>query len=166
LVGSKHPKDPTVFRSGFAEFQINLRADDRPVLELIQSYLGCGRFTIGKPRPHDRRPNPLLNLCVSRVGDLWNVVVPHFERHPLYAKKSRDFAIWCRGVELLYRIAQRPRRAKRGGAGRLLSWAPEELAEFTKIMEALRDVRRFDGTPTVDLPASGLCSDQGLLFGP
>jgi hypothetical protein len=169
LAHSRHPQDHDTFRSGFAEVQINLRADDRPILKLIQSYLGCGRFTIGKPRLHQRRPNPLLLLCVSRTRELKNVIIPHFERHPLFAKKSRDFTIWRQGVELLYRVAQRPRRAKRGvgcGAGRVASWSPQELAEFTAIAEALRDVRRFDGLPPSDPPVNGNShpEQQGLMF--
>jgi hypothetical protein len=171
LACSRNPKLPGAFRSGFAEFQINLRADDRPILELIQSFLGCGRFTVGKRMVNHRRPNPLLMLCVSRTNELHNIVIPLFERHPLHAKESRDFAIWRRGVELLYRVARRPRRAQRGvgcGAGRMASWTAEELSEFTEIMEALRDVRRFDAPPSSEVPAHrrGRVDGQVLLFGP
>ncbi len=106
LAHSRHPEDPSTFRLGFAEFQINLHSDDRPILEVIPSFFGRGRFSVGTPMVHRRRPNPLLMFCISRTSELKNVVIPHFERHPLHAKKSRDFVIRRQGVELLDRVAR------------------------------------------------------------
>jgi LAGLIDADG endonuclease len=83
--------------TGIAKFVIAPRDDDRPILEEIRAFLGCG--TVHARFHHAGKPQS--RISVPRVDDLANVVIPTFERFHLRAKKSRDFHIWCRGVRLI-----------------------------------------------------------------
>lgn len=147
-------------------FQINLRCDDLPILEQIQSYLGCGTIyqVIVKSRDGCNR-RPQSQWVVFRNSELMRIVIPHFERYPLRAKKARDFIIWRKGVELLHQIGKRPRRGRPSGTGRLPSWTDLEKREYQSLAVTLRAVRHFDSSETSGL-AAPLCADrdQGRLF--
>ncbi len=156
LAHCKEKHDPTLFRSGFGEFAIALRSDDRPILEQIQSFFGCG-YVRDRPRfpARDGGVNPGVSFNVSRVRDLATILVPHFEQYPLHAKKSRDFLIWRRGVELLYRVKQKPRKTRGShtyGCGQMPSWTPEEKAEFAELMNSLKAQRRYKAPPLPEPP--------------
>ncbi len=141
------------FTTGAAKFVIALRADDRSILELIQSYWQCGSIhrrvgPIGRPQ---------FRLSVSCCADLAEIVVPHFENHPLRAKKRRDFAIWKTGVQLIRRITQKPLQGHRGFRPK---WTDANKAEFRAITEALNAGRRYDVAPVAVLHTNG----QPTLF--
>jgi hypothetical protein len=34
-----------------------------------------------------------------RLEDLWQVIVPHFERYPLLSKKANDFLLWKKALD-------------------------------------------------------------------
>jgi hypothetical protein len=76
------------------EASIQLRRDDRPILEEIHARLGIGsiydRATANKNRPND---NPQSQWKIGNGRDV-SVLVALFERYPLRAKKARDFEIW------------------------------------------------------------------------
>jgi len=67
------------------EFEMELRADDREILERIRYTLGCGRiYHLGYERygwyPHAK-------MKISNIKDLTEVLLPFIDRHPLQAKK-------------------------------------------------------------------------------
>jgi hypothetical protein len=70
-------------------FQINLRIDDAPVLEALRVAFG------GTICYEAARKNGAPNCCWSVVAkrDLARLI-EYFDRFPLRAKKSRDYAIW------------------------------------------------------------------------
>jgi hypothetical protein len=167
LARSRHPKHPEIYRSGFATFEINMRLDDRPILDQIQSFFGFGSITEHESYSEDRDAEDQAKLVCTRVRPLKGIIIPHFEQFPLRAKKARDFQIWREAVQLLYQVAMRPRKAKRGkggGAGRIASWTPDELARFTEFCLALGDVREFNAPPPVLTTPPRPSDSQGLLF--
>lgn len=74
------------------EFEIELRADDRPILERIQATLGCGAIYDLNYDRYGWRPH--VKYKVSNIRDLTQKVVPFFERHHLQAKKAGSFRVF------------------------------------------------------------------------
>lgn len=133
-----------------ASFVIDLRADDHRALRLAQSFWQCGKLWF-KVRDGVRLK------CVYRVDarrDLLNVLVPHFDRYPLMAKKARDFAIWKRGVELINRVGERKRKGQKGLRGTLPRWQADEWREFRELVAIMRKSREFEtGGEWLPMPA-------------
>lgn len=122
-----------------AAFLIKLRSDDLKVLDLIRSYLRCGRLSFSPyPGAEDKR---FCTLCIGRTMDLSSVIVPHFDRYPLRAKKRGDFLIWKEGVSLLASIWHRPQKLRGPNGGTFPRWRPEESAAFDALFAALREQR-------------------------
>ena len=117
-----------------AEFAINLRADDVDILYIIQSYLGCGN--IGNLK-QTRGSNPCVSYRVRKAGDLAEIIVPHFEKFPLRAKKRHDFEIWKEGVNLIWSVVKLPKYI---GA---LRWTLENRGEFGCIVQLLSNGRKY-----------------------
>jgi hypothetical protein len=150
---------------GVARLLIGLRSDDRSALERIMSFWGCGRLTWNKPNSSVKNARPTHQYRVSKIHDLQTIVVPHFERHPLWAKKSNDFKIWKRGVALIHEIYSKPQGRPRRGMSH--PWNADYTAEFDKLINALRQGRQFNAPapvlPPVRVPRSPPNS-QGRLF--
>ena len=58
-------------------------------LEIIQSFLGCGR--IYRNRRHDNHREDMMSYQVYRRADRLEVIIPFFEAHPLITAKRDDF---------------------------------------------------------------------------
>lgn len=89
------------------EFAIMLHGDDKEILEKIRETLGCGR--LGNL---DKRGN--IRYAVNDINELSEVVIPFFERHPLYAKKKNDFELWKEAAGL-FKKNQRLQLNRKGG---------------------------------------------------
>ena len=124
-------------------FVITLRADDRKVLEMAKEYLGCGivSYRCRWKKSKDTH-NPQVVLVVSG-GDCISKVIPHFDAHPLYAKKKKDYRIWRKGMILWDGFRHRSPIFRGGGRGFEFRWTQEEFEEFKSLCERLKRVRRF-----------------------
>lgn len=130
------------FPSPFAQFSIKLRADDRPIIEAIHSFWGCG-LVYDLPRARSGDTRRVVSYCVHDIESLSSVVVPHFAAYPLRAKKSADFAIWSRAVALLRLVSLRPRRSRGGRSGGFPKWASAEVDAFRGLVYELKASRTF-----------------------
>ncbi len=145
-----------------ATFIITLRADDQNILECIAAFLECGhlrhRTTCGPSKPQ-------FSFRVSAIADLMTKVIPVFKRHPLLAKKSRDFAIWSTGVELAYQVSRRRWEYKNKGmrGGLCPKWTPEETRHFIALVDTLKAQRQFKAAD-VEIPKGPQKSPQRTLF--
>ena len=129
-----------------ARFIINIRADDEPVLRLIQSYWQCGN--VGSQRGTRPDQTRYTRLQVYSWPEMAGVVVPHFDAFPLRAKKARDFLIWREAVLLGHRVWQRPWHFRksdgyRRGHGAFAKWQPDERATFEGLIATLAAGRQF-----------------------
>ncbi len=126
-----------------AEFAIALRADDHRALILIQSFWNTGFLRV---RSMQQRTNNHRNACynIYNKSDLYNVIIPHFERYPLLAKKRRDFEIWKEGVVLLYRMSLVPIRHCVGRRGMIPKWSQDDRDRFGLLVAELQTVRAYD----------------------
>lgn len=125
-----------------ATLEIRLRLDDFDVLRLIRSYFGCGNLYVKRASKPQWHPN--CNYHVKRIADLSGIIVPHFERYPLLAKKRLEFSIWKEGVALIQSVVSRGRRGSDcGRQGGRVNWADAELSRFVALHSALRSQREF-----------------------
>ena len=121
-------------------FEIGLRADDEPTLKRFQDMLGIGKIM---PQKAGRANwNPQIRYSVWRIADLYHVIVPLFERYPLYSKKAKDFAIWKTLVAIKY---------QEGGrhclGGRLRGSLPTPECFWDKVVplvKELKEQRKFN----------------------
>ena len=74
-----------------AKLVINMRADDRPMLEEIRKELGFGSLTF-RPRSHGNG-KPTLVYQVSKASELL-ALVHLFDRSPLRSRKRKDYEVW------------------------------------------------------------------------
>ncbi|PIS21586.1 hypothetical protein COT51_02005 [candidate division WWE3 bacterium CG08_land_8_20_14_0_20_41_15] len=79
-------------------YEIELRADDRPVLELIQKRLDCGRIVVLNYERYGWKPH--VKYVVKKQSDIFNKVIPFFKRFPLKGKKGKDFELFCRAADI------------------------------------------------------------------
>ncbi len=128
------------------EFNLSMRDDDKAVLERLLEFWGCGFLyaydpaLIGSKDGMNRKP--MIRYVVNRAADCAKIVVPHFRRFPLLAKKARDFAVWEQGVELAYSVQQRRGSRK---------WFDSEIKRFVALSEAMKAQRKYHGV-AVELP--------------
>lgn len=123
-----------------AVFDVVLRADDAEILQLIQSFWNCGTIIARKAI---KTSNPGCEYRVRRSADLKNVVVPHFNKHPLRAKKRADFAVWSQAVELLYVIGLRQRHFLGWRYGCIGTWKDEEVKQLIALKEELHRRKKY-----------------------
>ena len=74
------------------QFSIELRADDREVLERILVTIGCGRIY---DCSYDRYGwYPHVKYKVGSIKDFLNYVFPFLDQYPLQAKKAKGYRIF------------------------------------------------------------------------
>lgn len=83
------------------EFAIEVRADDRAILERIQATLECGTIYDLSYDRYGWRPH--AKYKVSNVKDLITLIIPFFDQHQLQAKKAESFRIFKIVVEMVAR---------------------------------------------------------------
>lgn len=129
-----------------ANFQIKLRADDEPILRQMQSYWQCGGITFHAEqcRPHSKTCNMVM-FRVKQYELLISVIIPHFEKFPLRAKKALDFAFWKDAVAFAAVISKRKQRGRQGrlGGGTISKWDHDERQHFKSLINQLIETRRF-----------------------
>jgi hypothetical protein len=156
---NRHPLPRRTYRSPSALYAIKLRDDDSAAVRLIHAFLACGnvysRLRRGDPRQTGSKPQ--ITLIVTRFRDLRDVVIPQFDRHPLWAKKARDYAIWKEAVQVICAIQGRSWHYKRVQAGVPVSggfsrkWGDAELEHFAALADALKAQRVYNSV-TLNLP--------------
>jgi hypothetical protein len=79
-------------------FEIELRADDRPILELIQKRLNCGRIVVLNYQRYGWKPH--VKFVVKKQQDIFFKVIPFFKKFPLKGKKAKDFELFCQAAQI------------------------------------------------------------------
>jgi hypothetical protein len=87
-------------------FCIEMRHDEREVLEEVARRLGCGRvydLDFGRYRGYEAKGwEGHVKLRVSNLRDLHGRVVPYFRKHQLFGRKRIAFVVFAELVELLH----------------------------------------------------------------
>jgi hypothetical protein len=82
-----------------AEFEIELRADDGPILKRLQYTLGCGKLYKLNYERYGWQPH--LKFKVSNVKELSEIIIPFFDKHRLQAKKGYVYSIFRKIVLMM-----------------------------------------------------------------
>ena len=81
-------------------FFLKLIEDDKDILYQLKEYFGCGNVYFQK----DTRPNHrhCYRYEVSNRQDLWNVIVPFFQKHRLQLhSKKKDFDLFSKALHIV-----------------------------------------------------------------
>lgn len=83
------------------EFEIELRADDRLILERIRETLDCGNIYHLSYERYGWRPHEKYKI--SKLSDFQQKLIPFLKKYQLQAKKRNSFMIFCKAVDLVAR---------------------------------------------------------------
>jgi hypothetical protein len=76
-------------------FSLSLNRKDRPLLENLQRFFGCGWI-------RESRSDRTFKYEVRSARDLKDAVVPHFEEFPLTGDKARSFDGFSRVCQMVW----------------------------------------------------------------
>ena len=83
-------------------FCVEVRHDDRSILESLKEAIGCGNIyelDFGRYKGYEEKKwRPHVKYRVSNIEDISQKVVPFFQKYPLFGRKKRCFDIFCRLV--------------------------------------------------------------------
>lgn len=79
-------------------FEIELRGDDRPILETIKNYFGCGYLVNLNYQRYGWKPH--VKYAVHSFKEIKRRIVPFFKKYPLKGKKGKDFLLFCQTIEI------------------------------------------------------------------
>jgi len=109
-------------------FEIELRIDEKPILELIQKRLGCRRIV---ELHYDRYGwKPHVKYVVRKQKDIFFKVIPFFRQFPLQGKKRKDFLLFCQAADMFRR---KEHLTEKG------------ITKLTKLREFMNDRRPIGG---------------------
>ena len=144
-------------------YVLALRADDRPAIELIQSFFQCGTVRLyDNARRGNRKPT--AKFLVARAKHLRDIIVPHFERFPLRAKKSRDFVVWKEIVALFCDVVSRPWRSRGSRDGFFSKWSASELERYSELVLLLKSQRSYTCDSSAVRPSGQAILPEPTLF--
>lgn len=81
-------------------FEIELREDDKEILERVKNTLECGNiYYLGYERYKKWRPH--YKYKVSNIKDITQKIIPFFQKYPLQAKKKYSFELFVQIAQLI-----------------------------------------------------------------
>ncbi len=81
-------------------FEIELREDDKEILERVKNTLKCGNiYYLSYERYRKWRPH--FKYKVSNLKDIVQKVIPFFNKYPLQAKKKQSFKVFSKVASLM-----------------------------------------------------------------
>lgn len=145
----------TAHRRVQIKFVLDLRADDRPIVEEIRARTGIKGSIRHRESYGDGNRRAQVSWHVNARGDLARLV-QLLDTYPLRAKKRRDYEIWKRAVH-----ASAGNRKGPGSAARTrqsaIDWQLRRLARELRVTRGYPE----DGEPQLE----STVSDEQLVFG-
>lgn len=83
------------------QFSIELRADDREILDRIRATIGCGKVYDCNYERYGWYPH--AKYKIGSVKEMKEYLLPFLDRYPLQAKKAKVYALFREVVEIAYR---------------------------------------------------------------
>ena len=106
---------PTYYRWK-VQFVITRPKKDIKILEKLAKEFDCGKITISKDQ---------ARFSVQKIDDIVDVIVPFFRKNLLTGNKKKDFDLWKKSVEIIYK--------NKGKA--LVSWKKSDLLQLIEIQK-------------------------------
>lgn len=107
---------PTYYRWS-AQFVVTAPKTESRTLKKIQKELGVGSLSISKNQ---------ARLSVQKLKDIAEIIIPFFQKNALSEKKKKDFSLWAKGVEIIYKNKGKPMR----------SWKKNEIFSLIEIQKS------------------------------
>ncbi len=104
-------------------FAINIRGDDREILEKIKNTFNCGNIYMLKG-------GELAQYIIQNIDDLYTKILPFFIKYPLRAKKSYDFKLWADALKISYTNKKNKRKC-----------SPADHQNLFNIRQAMRNYK-------------------------
>lgn len=139
----KAKKDRT--RELVLAYAVTVRSDDRAGLEYIRDTLGVGRIYDRAARPKGAiASKPTSRYDIRRIGDLYHIIVPLFEKYPLPQawRKAREFDVWKQLVDIKYHRGGRIGLGRAAG-GKSLGHAPLPQLYWDKMEPLVEELKRL-----------------------
>ncbi|OGZ69623.1 MAG: hypothetical protein A3F47_02525 [Candidatus Staskawiczbacteria bacterium RIFCSPHIGHO2_12_FULL_38_11] len=90
----KRTGSPTYYRWKL-QFVITSPKEKSKLMQKVKSVIGCGEINTIKDQ---------ARFSVQRIDDIYDKVVPYFRKNKLtMEKKKKDFELWQRAVEIIYK---------------------------------------------------------------
>jgi acid stress-induced BolA-like protein IbaG/YrbA len=84
---------PTYYRWK-AQFIVTAPKADIKILEKIKKEINCGEVHVSGGQ---------ARFSVQKICDVFDIIVPYFKKNQLKDKKKKDFELWSKGVEIIYK---------------------------------------------------------------
>lgn len=81
-------------------FEIELREDDKEILERVKETLECGNLYYLDYKRY-RKWRPHYKYKVSNLEDIVQKLIPFFNKYPLQAKKRKSFEVFSKVADLM-----------------------------------------------------------------
>ena len=81
------------------KFEMELRADDKKILERIQYSLGCGKLYHIDYKRYGWHPH--AKYQISNNKELSEMLIPFIDKYPLQAKKKKVYALFKKVVFMM-----------------------------------------------------------------
>lgn len=134
----ERPGKPKYFR-WTPYFAINLREDDREILEKIKITLDCGNVYI----LHKKEQGNMAHYIIQNLDDLYIKVMPFFNKYSLRAKKRHDFELWGDALKIMYKHKKNKTKCM-----------PEDNQKLLSIREGMRAYKSKMGRGYKNSPES------------
>ena len=84
---------PTYYRWKI-QFVITGPRTKQKIFEKVKSLVGCGDVYVTKDQ---------ARYSVQKIDDINNIIVPFFRKNQLADKKKKDFELWRKAVDIVYK---------------------------------------------------------------
>ena len=84
---------PTYYRWK-AQFIVTGSKENIKILEKIKKELNCGEVSTSKDQ---------ARFSVQKIADIAETIVPYFKKNVLANKKKKDFELWLKAVEIIFK---------------------------------------------------------------
>src|ERR1700739_566595 len=75
-------------------FRIGQHEKDKKLMELLIKYLSAGKL-------YKNSKEPFINLTIYKFTEIKKIIIPFFEKNPLYGIKQLDFLNFCKVLKLM-----------------------------------------------------------------
>lgn len=116
-----------------ANIRIMLRDDDADVIHRIKNNLNLGCISFHKK---NGKTNPAIAWQGDGIKNMAEIIVPLFEKYPLYTKKADEFIIWKKVIIQRYISTM-------GGYSNRKRVPDEEIRMFQKSINLLKKIRTY-----------------------
>ena len=85
-------------------FKLQLREDDKAILEEIRDYLSIGslnKYNHSRQRSRGSYTMDSIDFKVTRINQIMHTLIPLFDKFPLRTKKQEDYHIWREAAKLV-----------------------------------------------------------------